>query len=113
MGDRFTAAKLNPALAQPGHDRPLSPQAKRPVVRRLHFDCCHSSGAPSVLSKVRGEGRARSRVVAGDDAQPLDKKVHFVFSDRRFCSLSLCETKGYSLLARPDLRSRSATPSAV
>lgn len=44
-----------------GQLRPLSPLADRPVVRRLHLDCCQSASRVSGISKVW----ARSRTDAG------------------------------------------------
>lgn len=47
--------------------------------RPVHFGCCQTVRSPMfVLSKVRQEGRARNRAVAGGGIQPLDKRVHFV-----------------------------------
>ena len=77
-GDRFTAANLNPALARPGHDLPSCPQVELPLERPLHLGCCQTVSSPMfVLSKVRQEGRARNRAVAGGGIQPLDKRVQF------------------------------------
>ena len=81
LDSRSTAAmRMRFPIAAAGHHPPFGPQVELPLERPLHLDCCHSVSPLSVLPKVRQEGRARSRVVAGGGAQPLDKMVHFVFS---------------------------------
>ena len=79
LEDRFTAANSELALAQPGHDPPFGLQVELPLERPLQLGCCHSFSTLSVLSKVRPEGRARSRAIAGGDVQTLDEMVHFVY----------------------------------
>jgi len=55
-----------------GHDLPSCPQVELPLERPLHLGCCQTVSSPMfVLSKVRQEGRARNRAVAGGGIQPL------------------------------------------
>lgn len=60
------------------HDPPFGLKGELPLEWALHLGCCNWISPLSVLPKVRQEGQARSRVVAGGAFQRLDKRVHFV-----------------------------------